>query len=116
MLLHAGGLLVARPIEDRGSRWLGAESGVALVQPVVGEPRAQGMKVVVTPPQGVGDVLQAADIHIAGGRQPLYPRVEDVRKMDVEGLIGTKCRKDARSEEHTSELQSLRHLVCRLLL
>src|ERR1035438_10761410 len=27
-----------------------------------------------------------------------------------EGLIGT------RSEEHTSELQSLRHLVCRLLL
>src|SRR5262245_64689808 len=25
-------------------------------------------------------------------------------------------RSDARSEEHTSELQSLRHLVCRLLL
>src|SRR6202789_4675721 len=25
-------------------------------------------------------------------------------------------RKDARSEEHTSELQSLQHLVCRLLL
>src|SRR5262245_24077567 len=25
-------------------------------------------------------------------------------------------RRDARSEEHTSELQSLRHLVCRLLL
>src|SRR5205814_9773914 len=26
------------------------------------------------------------------------------------------CRQRARSEEHTSELQSLRHLVCRLLL
>src|SRR5215472_18753950 len=26
------------------------------------------------------------------------------------------CRLPARSEEHTSELQSLRHLVCRLLL
>src|SRR5262245_63913371 len=26
------------------------------------------------------------------------------------------CRALARSEEHTSELQSLRHLVCRLLL
>src|SRR5438045_4357225 len=25
-------------------------------------------------------------------------------------------KKDTRSEEHTSELQSLRHLVCRLLL
>src|SRR5438045_5581038 len=26
------------------------------------------------------------------------------------------CRSSSRSEEHTSELQSLRHLVCRLLL
>src|SRR5262245_62605061 len=26
------------------------------------------------------------------------------------------CREGVRSEEHTSELQSLRHLVCRLLL
>src|ERR1039458_563205 len=26
------------------------------------------------------------------------------------------CRTETRSEEHTSELQSLRHLVCRLLL
>src|SRR5258705_13020850 len=26
------------------------------------------------------------------------------------------CRRAGRSEEHTSELQSLRHLVCRLLL
>src|SRR5262245_64499770 len=29
---------------------------------------------------------------------------------------GPVCRMDSRSEEHTSELQSLRHLVCRLLL
>src|SRR5947199_475054 len=28
----------------------------------------------------------------------------------------SRCRKAGRSEEHTSELQSLRHLVCRLLL
>src|SRR5947199_5011564 len=28
----------------------------------------------------------------------------------------TLCRLGGRSEEHTSELQSLRHLVCRLLL
>src|SRR5947199_7807952 len=28
----------------------------------------------------------------------------------------TVRRRDSRSEEHTSELQSLRHLVCRLLL
>src|SRR5947199_5833721 len=34
-------------------------------------------------------------------------------KPSAEYLYG---RLDARSEEHTSELQSLRHLVCRLLL
>src|SRR5437899_7604881 len=34
-----------------------------------------------------------------------------VRREAVPGLL-----QDARSEEHTSELQSLRHLVCRLLL
>src|SRR5437899_9947601 len=32
---------------------------------------------------------------------------------DVRGQVG---RRATRSEEHTSELQSLRHLVCRLLL
>src|SRR5437899_6110053 len=30
--------------------------------------------------------------------------------------VGERCLSSARSEEHTSELQSLRHLVCRLLL
>src|SRR5205814_7182469 len=29
---------------------------------------------------------------------------------------GARCASGQRSEEHTSELQSLRHLVCRLLL
>src|SRR5947199_2378239 len=46
--------------------------------------------------------------------QKEFPRmahmVFDTRfKAEMEGL-------DERSEEHTSELQSLRHLVCRLLL
>src|SRR5437899_9574859 len=31
-------------------------------------------------------------------------------------VLEVVARLDARSEEHTSELQSLRHLVCRLLL
>src|SRR5205814_7524314 len=37
----------------------------------------------------------------------VYPRRNDTT---------ASCRVVARSEEHTSELQSLRHLVCRLLL
>src|SRR5262245_63028325 len=46
----------------------------------------------------------------------------DIRLLDREG-VGSRCRQRGllvsqrvRSEEHTSELQSLRHLVCRLLL
>src|SRR5205814_9638824 len=34
----------------------------------------------------------------------------------VAGSAGRCAQRAARSEEHTSELQSLRHLVCRLLL
>src|ERR1035438_9607110 len=38
------------------------------------------------------------------------------RERELEsGYFGTS-KMDIRSEEHTSELQSLRHLVCRLLL
>src|SRR5947199_1575252 len=37
------------------------------------------------------------------------------RGADTEDRLGP-VRAAARSEEHTSELQSLRHLVCRLLL
>src|SRR5437899_6400250 len=37
-------------------------------------------------------------------------------KGAVEKTVATFGRLDVRSEEHTSELQSLRHLVCRLLL
>src|SRR5690625_5517895 len=43
----------------------------------------------------------------------LYTREAGVRGLERQ--IATLCRK-ARSEEHTSELQSRGHLVCRLLL
>src|ERR1039458_10627497 len=36
--------------------------------------------------------------------------------ISVPTIKSSGCRSAPRSEEHTSELQSLRHLVCRLLL
>src|SRR5437899_5775748 len=36
--------------------------------------------------------------------------------QSLEDYCSPFCRRKSRSEEHTSELQSLRHLVCRLLL
>src|SRR5262245_62366294 len=37
-------------------------------------------------------------------------------QRDLEYCAGLQINAASRSEEHTSELQSLRHLVCRLLL
>src|SRR5690625_6339385 len=38
------------------------------------------------------------------------------RVVNSEGVVDGDCQVDLRSEEHTSELQSRGHLVCRLLL
>src|SRR5262245_65012165 len=45
----------------------------------------------------------------SGGRSPLAPLAD-------RGRWDRQSHRRRRSEEHTSELQSLRHLVCRLLL
>src|SRR5262245_65381273 len=39
-----------------------------------------------------------------------------VGRMPISNLVNSPSSQGCRSEEHTSELQSLRHLVCRLLL
>src|SRR5205814_10588139 len=56
-------------------------------------------------------------------RKPRVPQGSDPWRAEKAGRFGRcplraeRCaRKRRRSEEHTSELQSLRHLVCRLLL
>src|ERR1035441_10748737 len=54
-------------------------------------------------------------------RSTLFPYTTLFRSgWEKQSRVWTLCPKDTvaclRSEEHTSELQSLRHLVCRLLL
>src|SRR5205814_3625176 len=77
------------------------------------------------------DTLSPVDRHIVGGgdQLPGYA-VEHIKEAVLRGLhqhpahpaADLEVREDdvlsgvERSEEHTSELQSLRHLVCRLLL
>src|SRR5262245_63891095 len=68
---------------------------------------------------GAGKTLEHASIRLR--RQP---RVGMQEQQHVAAgacragihLSGAPARRRDRSEEHTSELQSLRHLVCRLLL
>src|SRR5947199_7826228 len=73
------------------------ELGVAGEVERVGDERA-----VARPDVGVGVARELDDVGVVGGDDPAV--VVDLRADHQ------------RSEEHTSELQSLRHLVCRLLL
>src|SRR5205814_6883623 len=49
-------------------------------------------------------------------RSPGKPRILHLAGRQIRDFISPTNRYSTRSEEHTSELQSLRHLVCRLLL
>src|SRR5262245_62502016 len=51
-----------------------------------------------------------------GRDEPSVPRIGGIGEPARRGERGRRDLGPARSEEHTSELQSLRHLVCRLLL
>src|ERR1035441_2595727 len=56
-----------------------------------------------------------------GRRRPLaepiaHLHIGDVHPESLNYIMPYPLRQNVRSEEHTSELQSLRHLVCRLLL
>src|SRR3712207_8659547 len=48
--------------------------------------------------------------------QSLHARRVDAPAVHGRLVIGPTHRRDSRSEEHTSELQSRQYLVCRLLL
>src|SRR5262245_64053063 len=58
---------------------------------------------------GCGDFGVLRALELAAGKLGIHPK-------DLMVVSGIGCSSNLRSEEHTSELQSLRHLVCRLLL
>src|SRR5437899_9610425 len=81
----------------RSSRATSSESGIS-IETV--PPRFSGSRGVFTR----HPCLSAISISLA------------VCRLDFSRIRGTPTSREVRSEEHTSELQSLRHLVCRLLL
>src|SRR5262245_62340723 len=64
-----------------------------------------------------GDVALATDVtaYASLGDWPLLASALLALGLAAVGRRRTDARSSVRSEEHTSELQSLRHLVCRLL-
>src|SRR5258705_8535810 len=61
---------------------------------------------------------QIAPAEVAAFYRILFGHQHEIAigELEVFGPKRVVIRKRVRSEEHTSELQSLRHLVCRLLL
>src|SRR5207244_11808496 len=57
---------------------------------------------------------RSSDLHRAVLELPLAQHAPEL--LARRGLVGRGCGAFGRSEEHTSELQSPDHLVCRLLL
>src|ERR1039458_10677085 len=69
----------------------------------------------ISPPLANEDTSSSSNRRAPGQANSSLPsRLETSRSTASRGLKALACR--YRSEEHTSELQSLRHLVCRLLL
>src|SRR5262245_65093397 len=75
-----------------------------------------GARVIVRGLRAVSDFEY--EFQMAGMNRVLIPDVETVFMTPDEKyqFISATIVREIRSEEHTSELQSLRHLVCRLLL
>src|SRR2546422_8194033 len=63
-------------------------------------------------------LFRSGGVELPRGGQQVTQRLVGVRIIDDEqvGLAQVDAHTDERSEEHTSELQSRLHLVCRLLL
>src|SRR5262245_22065520 len=93
------------------------ESGYPCPEPLAGPaPFGDGVATAEACVPG-GDVLPGAE-HVAQLSAAAFARLIGLapRPADVSSLDPAPSWAAWRSEEHTSELQSLRHLVCRLLL
>src|SRR5688572_2773995 len=64
----------------------------------------------------VAPAVAAASCAYTGDTRPSPTRARVAVRMDRVLTTKASCKKESRSEEHTSELQSQSNLVCRLLL
>src|SRR6266496_2529840 len=86
-----------------------------------GQSRRGGDQVGATAPANAREALEMVRAGLGylaaadAARLPATTQAECLRELEQHGAMATAARA-GRSEEHTSELQSRRDLVCRLLL
>src|SRR5438046_7210555 len=75
-------------------------------------------KVIQSDPALTGRLLQIANSALSGGARPCATVKEATMRLGLRAVrsVALGFSLVSRSEEHTSELQSLTNLVCRLLL
>src|SRR5687767_15554708 len=78
--------------------------------------RSDGLQALYTFEEGSGDTVR----DVSGAGEPIHLKIENASAVEWEKgrllVKGSTLIASTRSEEHTSELQSLAYLVCRLLL
>src|SRR5690625_7001174 len=90
-------------------------AGALAVVDARGTSGGTGHDVVALPDRRIAE--RASTAQIAPAQETGQGRREDLRlRFDGHQLAAGRVGVQARSEEHTSELQSRGHLVCRLLL
>src|SRR5262245_29443166 len=91
-----------------------ATSVIPIVFALAGDPVGSGLVASLARPGGNVTGLSGQQADVAAKRLELLREVvPSLHRLAIVANVGNPY---ARSEEHTSELQSLRHLVCRLLL
>src|SRR5205814_8430581 len=70
------------------------------------------LKLLIQPGDGIDRVVKA----IRKAKESIEIMIFRFDRPEIERALIDAVERGLRSEEHTSELQSLRHLVCRLLL
>src|SRR5207244_8564758 len=81
-----------------------------------GSPNQAIGRAAKTSKEEIAGLLTALELFLAEDEAAEMKRYHDVCTTIAEGLAGIHGLRVVRSEEHTSELQSPDHLVCRLLL
>src|SRR3712207_7525445 len=83
---------------------------------ISGEVDGQTQYVALTDILGAEDAFGDMDFKVAGTREFVTALQLDTKLDGIPAEVLGQALTQARSEEHTSELQSRQYLVCRLLL